>query len=497
MSEAEHERTLSRVTTGVPGLDAILRGGFLRRAVYMLQGRPGAGKTILANQACFHHVAEGGRAVYVTLLSETHERMLFNLHQLEFFAPACVPKHLSYLSAYSVFEQSGLKGLSEMLRRETRSMRAGLLVVDGLVADERALSSKEFKMFVHDLQIHASLIECTVLLLTSAPNEPIGPEHTMVDGVFHLADRRVGKRAERELEVTKFRGSDYLKGGHAFQITNAGITIFPRFEALYRDPPSEDSLSDERLSSGISSLDRALHGGLLKGSSAVVYGPTGGGKTVLGLHFLNESSESEPGLHFGFYETPQRLLTKAGSLGLSLHDKQRSGVVELMWHPATERVLDDLANRLLAAVRARGVKRLFVDGVEGLLRASPDPDRMSHFMTALTNQLRVLDVTTVYTFELEELLNATVRLPVHGMSAVIENMIMLRFVERGGQLFRTLGIVKLRDSGYDTSVRELIITEHGAKLGQKIQSDSEPRSEASFLPMERVKRMLYKMRPSG
>ncbi|MFY0572575.1 ATPase domain-containing protein [Archangium lansingense] len=305
MSESTVERPQERIPTGVPGLDIVLHGGLLRGGVYMLQGRPGAGKTILTNQMCFHHAAQGGRVLYSTLLAETHERLLFNLEPLSFFDTSRIPEQIAYLSAFSTLEQGGLKGLVEVLRREARARKSTLLVVDGLVtAEESAQSKREFKKFIHELQIHANLVGCTILLLTSSSAETVGPEHTMVDGVLELFDNRLGRRAERELEVRKFRGSSYLRGGHAFQITQDGIVVHPRIEALLQNPSRLDPCRGERVSTGIAQLDKMLHGGLPCASTSVLFGPTGAGKTTFGLHFLDESSKSEPGLLFGFYETP-------------------------------------------------------------------------------------------------------------------------------------------------------------------------------------------------
>ncbi|WP_257450123.1 ATPase domain-containing protein [Archangium lipolyticum] len=471
MREPMTERPQDRVPTGIPGLDLVLHGGFLRRGVYMFQGRPGAGKTILANQMCFHHAAQGGRVLYTTLLAETHERLLFNLEPLSFYDASRIPEQISYLSAFSTLEGGGLKGLVEVLRREVRARKATLLVVDGLVTvEESAETKKDFKKFIHELQIHASFAGCTILLLTSASSEPVGPEHTMVDGVLELTDNRLGRRAERELEVKKFRGSSYLRGGHAFQITRDGIVVLPRIEALLQEPSREDPCKTERVSTGIAQLDRMLKGGLPCASSSVLFGPTGAGKTTFGLQFLDESSKSEPGLLFGFYETPPRIFLKARALGLDLAKKQAQGVFDMLWYPPTERILDGLGNKLLAAVHERGVKRLFIDGVDGFMQSAAHPERISHFLAALTNELRVLGVTTVYTSELQDMFTSEVRLPISGVSSLVENILFLRFVELRSQLYRMLSIVKVRDSDYDSSLREFRITSQGIELADTFHS---------------------------
>ncbi len=470
MSESTTERSQDRIPTGVPGLDTVLHGGLLHRGVYMIQGRPGAGKTILTNQVCFHHASRGGRVLYATLLAETHERLLFNLEPLTFFDTSRIPAQVSYLSAFATLEQGGLKALVEVLRREARARQATLLVVDGLVTvEESAQTKRDFKKFIHELQIHAHLVGCTILLLTSSSAEPVGPEHTMVDGVLELSDNRLGRRAERELEVKKFRGSSYLRGGHAFQITRDGIVVYPRIEALLREPSREDPCKTERVSTGIPQLDKMLHGGLPCASTSVLFGPTGAGKTTFGLHFLDESSKSEPGLLFGFYETPPRLLLKAGALGLDIAKKHKQGVLDMLWQPPTERILDALGNKLLAAVRERGVKRLFVDGVDGFMQSAAHPERISHFLAALTNELRVLGVTTLYTSEMQEMFSQEVRLPMSGISSLVENIFFLRFVELHAQLHRMVSVIKVRDSDYDSTLREYRITSRGIQLADTFQ----------------------------
>ena len=145
MDEEHTARFPERVSSGVPGFDAILRGGFLKAGIFLIQGSPGAGKTILANQICFHHAAEGGRALYVTLLAESHSRMLLHIEQLGFFDPKMVPSRIYYVSGFRVLEEDGLRGLLDLLRREVQAHRATVLLLDGLISvEETAGSPREY-----------------------------------------------------------------------------------------------------------------------------------------------------------------------------------------------------------------------------------------------------------------------------------------------------------------------------------------------------------------
>ena len=226
---------LKRIPTGVPGLDTILRGGFLRGGIFIVQGSPGAGKTILGNQICFNHVARGGRALYVTLLAENHARMLLHIGQLGFFEEAVIPDRLYYISAFRVLEQEGLPAVLNLLRREVQARGASLLVLDGLSAiEETAASGREFKKFIHELQAQAAISDCAMLLLTGVSQ--ISAEHTLVDGIIELQTKLYGRRAERGLQVHKLRGSGNLRGEHSFRITDDGIVVYPRTEALLAHP---------------------------------------------------------------------------------------------------------------------------------------------------------------------------------------------------------------------------------------------------------------------
>ncbi|MBP2299705.1 ATPase domain-containing protein [Azospirillum picis] len=462
MTDDRHSLELERVPSGIAGLDTVLRGGFLKGGVYIIQGVPGAGKTILANQICFNHVAAGGRAAYVTLLAESHSRMLQHLRPMRFFDETIIPDRLYYISAFNTLEEDGLSGLRDLLQREIRAHHASLLILDGLVAaEEQAGSDREFKKFVHELQMHASMNDCTVLLLTSGSAGPVRAEHTMVDGLIELDDRLFEVRTERSLQVRKFRGSASLRGRHPFRITGDGLVVYPRIEAMYAVPAHPEQPLRTRVATGIEGLDPLIGGGILQATTTILVGPTGIGKTTFGLHFLAQCSEAEPGLLFGFYETPVRLRDKAASLGIDLATLERQGSLAFVWQAQGESILDELAHRLLEAVRSRGVRRLVVDGLDGFLESSIHPDRMSRFLSTLSNELRGLGVTSLFLWEMRNLIGSAVQVPIYGVSTLVENLIILRYVEVEGRIRRLLSITKIRDSGFDPALQEFRITDAG------------------------------------
>jgi len=458
---------LPRLSSGIAGVDEILLGGFVQNGLYIIQGPPGAGKTIFGNQLCYTNVAAGGRAIYVTLLSEQHERMLGNLAQLSFFDPGAIARDLIYLSAFQLLERDGLPGLLTLLRREIVSFRANVLVLDGLLTSEaHPVTRLELKKFIHELQMLAGACDCTMFLLTSSRGSLVSAEHTMVDGMIEMGDSSTSWRTERHLSVRKFRGSDFISGCHAMRITTDGIVAWPRTESLPQVlEPVTRRAGDQRVPTCIEGLDAMLGGGLPRSSSTLIMGPTGTGKTVMGLRFLSGCTREAPGLMLGFSETPAQILVRAEGVAPGLPALVEQGVVGIQWQGPSEDLIDRVGAKLIEEIRRRGVRRLLIDGLLGFQDMTVQPDRMPNFYRALTNLLRGLDVTILCTMEVPELIGPIMRPPVGRLTPLAENLILLRYVEHEAVLKRLLSVMKVRDSAFDHRLRDYIIHSGGICLG--------------------------------
>lgn len=471
-----------RTPSGIEGLDTILAGGFVAGAITIIQGRPGTGKTILGNQMCFNHARAGGRALYVTLLAESHGRMLMHMGGLAFFDPSAIPDQVYYVSAFPVLEAEGLHGLLTLLRREMRSHGATMLILDGLVAAEIApISGIEFKKFIHELQIQATVANCAMFLINSASNSDaeVSTEHTLVDCVIEMRSRLYGWRSERDIEVLKRRGAGYLVGRHAIDISDAGIDAYPRFEITQTRPLGIATPTGERLSSGLQQLDAMFGGGMPQHSVTMLEGLPGVGKTTLALHFLGSCSAGEPGLLFTTADSPGALLAKARTLSLPVAKLIEAGHVEVVWQSSTEGPLDAALHQLLHSVRRTGARRLCIDSLGGLLQLAPDRTRLPAVFAALVHELRTLGVTSLFTSTADDAPDHPVSQSMPGtphgdFSSVADNIVTLHLAERRSAMVRLISVFKGRDAPIDPRPRLYQITSTGITI-----DDAPSGSEAS------------------
>ncbi len=464
-----------RIESGIPRLDFILKGGFFRGGTYTLFGPPGAGKTIIANQLCFNHIARSdGNCVYLTVLAESHDKMMRHLSSLEFYDPESVGTRLKYIAGYQTLRDEGLEGLLTLIRATLLKEKPSIFVIDGLESIEQAAGQRaQAKEFLNQLQAFTSMTETTTLLCAvEQQGEARRDENAMVDGVIELSDHLIGPRAVRELTVHKFRGCGYLRGRHEVEITAAGLQIHPRTEIQFDQPPEHATEERERMGFGIPGLDQMMGGGILSGSTLALLGAPGSGKTTVGLSFLVEGARrGHKGIYFGFYEPPPRLLERIDAMGIPLRRYVEDGTIELIWQPPLEHFMDSLAESLLEKVRGEGPgrRRLFIDGVQGFAAAAVYADRLPRFLSALTNQLRTWDVTTLISEELP-LFGSAVELPNPELAHVVETVVLLRYVELKSQLHRLLSIMKMRESVYDTSIREFTMGPGGIEVSGSFDS---------------------------
>lgn len=456
------------VPTGIVGLDDVLRGGLFRGGVYIVEGAPGSGKTTLGNHVAFNWARSGERVVYITLVSESHDRMLQYLGPMSFVDASLLPDSMSYISAFPALRDEGLSGALSLVRDAVRQKSPSLVVLDGLyVAQERAPTQKDFRDFIYGVQGEANLHNCTVIFLTSSSNPSFSPERTMADGLICLTDELLQARAVRRLHVIKFRGAAVLRGRHGMRITDDGIVVTPRLEAMFRW--SDEAPAGPRLSSGPSGLDRMTNGGVEAYSTTLILGPSGVGKTSFGLSFLAQSTAERPGLMFGCYETPERIKEKARSIGIDIDTLIAAKALTIVWHRPFESFLDEMSFRLFEAVRQHRPQRLFIDGIGAFRQTAIHPERLNAFFSSLSLSLRQKGVTTYCSAEMIGMLDPRI-LTIDELSPIADNAILLRYAEYRSRLLRFMSILKLRACAFDAAIVPFEITGKGIEIGAQLEN---------------------------
>jgi circadian clock protein KaiC len=384
-----------------------------------------------------------------------------------------------------------LRGLLDMVRRVIKDENATLLVIDG-ITPARALAETELalKEFVVELQMLSSMMGCTTILLANMTAEDAnGPEHTMVDGLVELSFERHKRRTSRTIEVLKFRGSRHVLGRSELLISEHGVEVFPRVEEVMNGSDLPLASEYTRVNSGIAGLDDMLGGGFTKGTTTVILGFSGSGKTTLGLHFLDAGAErGENTLLFGFHESPSRLLQAADVVGLKLSEYVREGRFAHLWQPPHRHGLDQLGAQLLEEVDKRNVQRLVIDSLDGFRLAAVDQSRTIQFVTAVVNELRARNVTVVMTDETLKLSGPEVEMRIDGMSALVDNLILLRYVSVGFNLRRLIYVLKERASDHELTPREFLLKGKGINISADGASAAEILSTSGSFPAPYAKR---------
>lgn len=459
----DSDRT-GNVTTGVTGLDDILGGGLVEGGLYLIEGMAGAGKTILSSQIGFHRVAQGDMVLYITLIAESHTKLLSHLKAMSFYDADAISDRMLFVSGYHELMRDGLSGFLSLIAATIKTSRPRFMVIDGFrSAREFSSTELELSQFIHELSAFVSAARCTTLILAPLSGNEPHPEHTLVDGLIELNRYNTGMRRAREIEVHKLRARDHLLGKHFFKITDQGLVTFPRIEASAAEDADIPDFTS-RLSFAFPDFDQMLGGGVVRGSTTTLVGPSGVGKTLMSLKFLQSGIErGERCVYFGFYESPSRLIAKARSVGVDLEPALQDGRLTIHWHPAVELAIDELANELLGAVKNVKASRLVVDGIDGFHQSANHVERFGLFLNALSHRLREAGVTTVLTEEMplygESRQPATLR-----ASAMTENIVLLRYIEANSSLYRMVSIVKQREGAHDSAIRRLTIDARGLHI---------------------------------
>jgi len=460
---------MDKLITGIKNLDYVLGGGIPPYSLNIVSGPPGSGKTIFVQNIIFNSARAGLKSLYLTTVSESQFKMVRHLERFEFFSDDLLGEKVIYGDLGAVLRGQGAdKGL-EYLTQMIKKHLPNIVVIDSFKAIRNFFpDEKTFKTFVFDLAAALSIWEITTFLVGEYEEQELTllSEFAVADGIFHLYGQEEKRFQKRYIRILKMRGTNFEQGEHLFQISPAGIEVFPRMRPAGEELQYEVKRGQKGF--GILGLDEMLCGGLTEGTITLISGGTGTGKTLFALKFLLEGAEKgEKGLFLSFEEPAAQLWNTARHLGWEIDKYLAQGRLSIEFISPVELDVDKHAFEILNMIREKKVERFVVDSISSFEKSVSDIQKYKDYLWALGQHLERRHITTIFTALNEDLFSPLIVSKAQ-ISLITDNIIILRYVEDNSSIRKVLGILKTRGSDHDKSLREYEITPNGINILGKL-----------------------------
>ncbi len=460
-----------RVSTGIAGLDDILCGGLDADRLYLIEGEPGTGKTTLGLQFLIEGAKRGEKGLYVTLseserelrlVAKRHGWTLEGISIFELVPPATVLDPEKELTLFHPAELE-LSETSKLIFDRVTEVEPTRVVFDSL-SEMRLLAqnSLRYRRQILALKHFFAGRRCTVLLLDDLSSTEHDLQlHSIAHGVVTLQQLALDYGAERRrLRVKKMRGIDFRGGYHDFVIETGGIKIFPRLVAAEH----HKAFLGELTTSGVRELDTLLGGGLERGTSALLVGGAGVGKSSIAVTYaVGAARRGERVAMFAFDEGLGTLFARAAALGINLQEYVDQGLITVRQIDPAEMSPGEFTHLVRDEVEHRNIRVLLIDSLNGYLNAMPDERFLVLQMHELLSYLNQLGALTIMVLAQHGLVGQ-MQTPID-LSYLSDAVIMLRYFEAAGRVRRAISVVKKRSGMHENAIREFQLTSAGVKVG--------------------------------
>ncbi len=472
----DRAKTHPQVTTGIPNLDYILRGGLPQHRLYVVEGDPGAGKTTLALQFLMEGARLGERCLYVTLsetaneLQEVSASHGWTLDGVELLELDTLAERLHENANYTVYHPADVE-LAETvkhIRSEVERVNPARVVLDS-VSELKILSetNARYRREILGLKQFLAQQKCTAFVLDDrTTREGEQQLQSIAHGVIRL-ERHAREYGDtrRQIQVVKLRGVQFRDGLHDFTINTGGIVVYPRLSAS--EHPKK--FNQDTVESGVKELDRLLGPGLDRGSSSLIMGPAGCGKTTLSTQFaLAALARGEAVSYFLFEESQSTFRHRADGLGLDIDSYMSSGLLRISQIDPAVLSPGEFAHQVRCAVEEHHVSMVVIDSLNGYMSAMPSERFLLIQVHELLTYLGQQGVVTLLILAQHGMLGSGMQTPVD-VSFLADTVILLRFFEAQGEVRQAISVVKKRRSAHERTIREMRLGAGGVRVGEPLR----------------------------
>ena len=475
---ASHEKPKPerRVSTGIPGLDDVLNGGLPRGHLYLIEGDPGTGKTTVALQFLLEGIRQGEPGLYVTLSESKQELEIvaashgWSLAQLPIYEMAPLQDEIDPEAQYTIFHPSDVE-LSDTIAsvlKQVDSLAPQRVVFDSL-SELRMLARDplRYRRQILALKRYFAGRGCTVLLLDDRTAEGDDLQlQSIAHGVLMMQslDRDFGIK-RRRLEVRKLRGSKFREGFHDYSIETGHVVVYPRLIAAEHKP----GFVRHYVSSGVSQLDALLGGGLHTGTSTLMIGPAGSGKSTVAMQYAIAAAErGDRTVLFTFDESLATLIERSKGLGMDFTSHMEAGTIEIQQIDPAELSPGEFVTGVRDAVSQKNAKIIVIDSLNGFLSSMPNEQALTLQLHDLLAYLGQQGIVAIMTLSQYGFVGSNMNTPID-VSYLADSVLLFRYYEVRGEVKQAISVVKKRTGGHERTIRELSFNKNGVNVGEALR----------------------------